>query len=183
MENFPLVNYILENFPVNINQIKGGVFVQIVENIKLLATKSNITIAEVERNCGLGQGTIGKWSKSSPVIDKLLAVATYFKVSVDSLVSDESFPSSILREDEQQLLVLYGKLSSDGKVVARHEIKKLLEEYGSEVSAESTHDNRVLETYHKLDQGRKTRVDALILSEYKRTNEGDGKEEYSSDII
>ncbi len=40
----------------------------------------------IEKECGLGSGTISKWKNSSPSVDKLLSVAQYLNVSLDFLV-------------------------------------------------------------------------------------------------
>lgn len=58
----------------------------IYENVKALCDKKHITIAELERNAGLTNGTIGKWRKAKPRIDSLQAVANYFGVTVTRLI-------------------------------------------------------------------------------------------------
>ena len=51
--------------------------------IKDLAVKKKISVAERERTLGFGNGSISKWNKQSPSVDKLNKVADYFDVSVD----------------------------------------------------------------------------------------------------
>lgn len=58
----------------------------ILDNVRVLCEKKKITIAALERELGFGNGTIGRWDKASPTIDKLQAVANYFHVKVDRLL-------------------------------------------------------------------------------------------------
>lgn len=57
----------------------------LTEIIKTLCDGKNTTFAGLERDLHLGQGTIRKWDKSSPSIEKLQKVADYFNVSIDYL--------------------------------------------------------------------------------------------------
>lgn len=58
----------------------------IVNRIKKLCDSRNTTLIGLEREIGLGRGTIRKWESYSPSIDKLEKVADYFKVSTDYLL-------------------------------------------------------------------------------------------------
>lgn len=60
----------------------------IYENIKELCDKKKISIRNLERKTGLGNGTIGKWRKpdSNPSVYKVLNVANELGVSVERLV-------------------------------------------------------------------------------------------------
>lgn len=66
------------------------------DRIKALAESSGKTIAAVEKDLGIGNGTIGRWDTSAPSADKLSAVADYFDVSVDYLLGRE--PSDEVEE-------------------------------------------------------------------------------------
>ncbi len=59
----------------------------IYKNIADLCKKSGISIAGLEKAIGLGNGTIGRWRESSPSISSVKAVADYFGVLVDDLIS------------------------------------------------------------------------------------------------
>lgn len=63
----------------------------IYENVQQLCRERNISIVELEKLCGIGNGTIGKWNGkiSSPRVDKLQAIASYFGVSVDELLREK----------------------------------------------------------------------------------------------
>lgn len=56
------------------------------DKIKELAAKRKISVAELERILGFGNGSISKWNKQSPSTEKLKQVADYFDVSLDYLV-------------------------------------------------------------------------------------------------
>lgn len=61
----------------------------LVKTIQDLCSSKNLTLIGLEREVGLGRGTIRNWDKNSPSIDKLQKVAEYFNVSIDSLISGE----------------------------------------------------------------------------------------------
>ena len=52
-----------------------------------MCVKKGISIAKLEKETGIGNGTIGRWDKSSPTVEKIKKVADYFGVSVDALIS------------------------------------------------------------------------------------------------
>lgn len=58
----------------------------IYDTIKELCKEKGISIASVEKKANLSNGTISKWNKSSPTIDKLQAVAAVLKVKIDKLL-------------------------------------------------------------------------------------------------
>lgn len=58
----------------------------IFDRIQKLCKIRNITIAALERECGLGNATIKKWGISTPSGDKLAKVADYFNVTTDYLL-------------------------------------------------------------------------------------------------
>lgn len=58
--------------------------------IKRFCAERNISISQLEKEAGLGNGTISGWKESMPRIDSLQAVAKVLKVSVDDLLSEES---------------------------------------------------------------------------------------------
>lgn len=60
-----------------------------VDRISMLCNERNISIGKLENILGFGNGTIWKWRKSSPSVEKLKAVADYFGVSIEYFLSDE----------------------------------------------------------------------------------------------
>ena len=62
----------------------------ILENITRLCKKNGISIARLERETKISNGTISRWGTSSPTIHNAKAVADYFGVTVDDLLMEET---------------------------------------------------------------------------------------------
>ena len=60
----------------------------IVERIKELCSQKGVTLAELEADLGWNR-RIYRWNENEPGIDKVKAVADYFGVTVDYLLSDD----------------------------------------------------------------------------------------------
>lgn len=54
--------------------------------IKEVCKEKGVSVAYVEKQAGLSNGTIGKWDKVSPTIENLQAVAKTLERSVDDLL-------------------------------------------------------------------------------------------------
>lgn len=65
----------------------------LLDNITKLCKKKGISIAKLERETGIGNGTIGRWDSVSPSIDNVCKVADYFEVTVDQLLSGSALAS------------------------------------------------------------------------------------------
>ena len=64
--------------------------------IKELCEKKGITITKLESDLGFGNTSIKKWKQiTSPSVDKVIKIASYFDVSVDYLLGRSEFSSSI----------------------------------------------------------------------------------------
>lgn len=59
----------------------------LLENIRRLCSKKAVSIAKLERETGIGNGTISRWDTSSPSIENVQKVADYFGVTVNDLLS------------------------------------------------------------------------------------------------
>lgn len=59
------------------------------EQILILCGKSGISIARLEREIHLGNGTIRRWKSGKAGAEKVKQVADYFGVSVDSLLAPD----------------------------------------------------------------------------------------------
>lgn len=60
----------------------------LILNIKRLCKEHGITIAGLEKELSFGAGLISRWNKSSPSLDKIIEIATYFGTSIDILVGN-----------------------------------------------------------------------------------------------
>ena len=60
----------------------------IYENVKRLCEKNKTSIWALEKSCGIGNGTIGKWAgrEADPSISVLQKIANQFGVTVDDLL-------------------------------------------------------------------------------------------------
>ena len=59
-------------------------------NVLRLCYEKNMTIQQLEKEAGLGNGTIGGWKNSSPRVDSLQAVARVLKVKVEKLLKERA---------------------------------------------------------------------------------------------
>lgn len=58
------------------------------DNVKKACTERGISICALEREVGIGNGTISRWNESNPTVDKLKKVADYFGVSIDYFLGE-----------------------------------------------------------------------------------------------
>lgn len=66
------------------------------QRIKNLCSERNISISKLESDLGFGNSSIKKWEKSSsPSVDKIIKVATYFDVTTDYLLGRTEIKGSI----------------------------------------------------------------------------------------
>ena len=77
-----------------------------------------ISVAELERTLGFGNGSISKWNKQSPSVDKLNKVADYFDVSVDYLLGrtntrSKKDNSKVALDDNDIIMTWRGQPLSD----------------------------------------------------------------------
>lgn len=87
------------------------------DKIKELCKSHGTSIPRLEEKLDFGAGTISKWKRSSPSVDKLLKVAEYFQVSLDWLVDRKGF--LVKRQDftEKELAIIqtYRMFNSEGE--------------------------------------------------------------------
>lgn len=62
----------------------------LVGRIETAAKGKGLTFKALEREIGLGNGTIKRWEVQSPRLDKLVMVADYLHISLDELVYGRS---------------------------------------------------------------------------------------------
>lgn len=89
----------------------------ITNKIRELAQDRMMSIAELERKLNFSQGSIRKWDVSTPGVDKLDQVATYFDVSVDYLLGRESYEDMKLnqaRADFADIDATFFRIDTDG---------------------------------------------------------------------
>lgn len=60
----------------------------LLEKIKSLCKSNNISVAGLEKSCGLGNATIRGWENSNPSVRNIKKVANHFGVPVDYFLDD-----------------------------------------------------------------------------------------------
>lgn len=104
----------------------------IKDRILLLAEEHGMSISALELNLGFGNGTIQKWDKVSPSIDKIRKVANYFNVSVGFLCDgeDEGFierdrlrEAMLHNENIRGLMDMASKCSADEIMTLKEMLK------------------------------------------------------------
>lgn len=85
----------------------------LVSRIRGKCAEQGTSIKALEREIGLGNGTISRWNTSIPSYDKIIKVADYLNVSFYWLISGQE--SKELSPEEQQLIEYYRKADGCGK--------------------------------------------------------------------
>lgn len=62
----------------------------LASKIKELCAENGVSIRKLERECDIGNGTVGRWDKSSPNLANLQKVADYFGIPVCELLEQEN---------------------------------------------------------------------------------------------
>ena len=109
----------------------------ISNKIRELCEDNGISLSTLERNLGFSAGLISRWDKNSPSIDKIIQVADYFNVSVDSLIGRnlENDISSLENQFVEKIIYDTKKYSIRWNRVAS-ETKKLMQLIQAEIDNE-----------------------------------------------
>ncbi len=73
----------------------------LLSNIREMCKRHNITVTLLEKELDIGAGTISRWNKANPSIDRVMAIARFFEVSIDALVGYEVRKGGSRRVDGQ----------------------------------------------------------------------------------
>ena len=87
--------------------------ISLTEQIHELAKQNGTSFSGIEKALHFGNGTIRAWDQSKPSYDKVVAVADFFGVSIDTLVGRAS--GDYIAEDERQLLALFRSMNAEGR--------------------------------------------------------------------
>lgn len=79
-----------------------------LQPIRILCREKGCSLAEIERDLGIGNGVIAKWEKGkkSPPVDTLRKIADYFDVSLDLVCGrnmESLFPSFNASKKDQSI--------------------------------------------------------------------------------
>lgn len=120
----------------------------VVDRIEAVIKEKGLNFKRVERECGLGNGTIKRWETQSPRLDKLAKVSEYLKVSLDYLVygtGDSNRTETVcdgvpLTESEADLVAMYRLIEeADRKTIFDLTKLKYEQSTGEKVSIYSTY--------------------------------------------
>lgn len=92
----------------------------IVKRIREEGKKYGMTIASIERNTQISNGTIGKWDKSVPSVENIYKVSKLLNVSMEYLLFGEKTDTN-LSLDEIEWLELYREIPDKLKKDLKHE--------------------------------------------------------------
>lgn len=108
--------------------IRKEFLMTIYDRIKYLAEQQRLSIRGLEEKLGYGNGTIRRWEKQVPGVDKIQKVADYFNVSVDYLLgrSEEKIDYAALEDAIDNAKSFDGKPMSDND---REVIRGILKGY------------------------------------------------------
>ena len=62
----------------------------VYENVKQLCIDHNISIAAMEREAGLTNGTVNGWKRKNPSWGSLEKIAKYFDITISKLVEEKA---------------------------------------------------------------------------------------------
>lgn len=77
----------------------------IPERIQIKAKEKGLSLKALEKEIGLGNGTIRRWAENSPQCDKLSLVANYLHISLDWIIFGKE--SENLSEREKEIIKAY----------------------------------------------------------------------------
>ena len=103
----------------------------LTDRIKSLAEPLNMTFASIERDVGIGRGTIRKWDTNCPAADRLLKVANLLNTTTDFLLTGDDH-KKLLSFDDKEWLSLIHQLPPEAQSEFRGELKGYLKRLNEE---------------------------------------------------
>lgn len=127
-------HYIKRKYPTCQEEI--CIFYKMVDKLKEISAQKGYTLKSLERACGFGNSTIGKWDKNIPSIDKVLRVCAVLQVPLSAVIDDPYAVNNapVLTPGEQSLLTAYRELNEEGQ-------RKVLD-YARDLTAIEIYKNR-----------------------------------------
>ena len=84
------------------------------ERVQELCKKNSISVSELEKTLGFGNGYISKLGQSTPNTSKVKLIADYFNVSIDYIITGEEkhpIPVPKMTDEYYKLISIYSSLS------------------------------------------------------------------------
>lgn len=79
----------------------------LVNNIKKLCQEHNTTVSQVEKDLFMSPGLISRWAKNIPTLDRIMDIASYFDVTLDSIIASSASSRKNDNTIDTLLSVLY----------------------------------------------------------------------------
>lgn len=105
-----------------------------VDNIRRGCKAKGITLAELERKLGFGNGVIARWetAKTAPPIDRLTAISEELEIPMDELCrAEENTPASVpadgLTASQKELIRLLPLLTDSEVTVLLTTVRSLID--------------------------------------------------------
>lgn len=109
----------------------------LLDRIKDLAQKNNITVKGLEISAGLGNGTIRRWDASPPSADKLLKIANLLNTTMDFLMTGQVTTTiSMLSPEDMEWLNLIQRLPEKKQIEFKSKMEGYLDCYEESVAAD-----------------------------------------------
>ena len=84
------------------------------ERVQELCKKNSMSVSELEKTLGFGNGYISKLGQSTPNTSKIKLIADYFNVSIDYIITGEEkhpIPVPKMTDEYYKLISIYSSLS------------------------------------------------------------------------
>lgn len=81
----------------------------IVANIKKLCQEHNISISQLEKDLYMSPGLISRWNKNMPTLDRIIDIAEYFAVPLDTIAGKVDTTSQLNKTINRLIYTLYQK--------------------------------------------------------------------------
>lgn len=106
-----------------------------VDTIRRLCKEQGKTLFSLEQECGLGNGSINKWDRSSPSVAKVIAVANALGVSIADLIGGQEKMPTLVSEDglseaEQSMIKLFRLVPAEDQGMVTQMIEAALRSRG-----------------------------------------------------
>lgn len=105
----------------------------IVERIKQKCKEKNTSMNALEKELGLGNGTIRLWDTKEPGSGKVIAVAKRLDCSLDWILTGKEAPD--LSPEEQKLVEYYRSMDDTGKRILMNDAAGIANSNPAGVSA------------------------------------------------
>ena len=84
----------------------------LVNNIKKICKDQNISVSVLEKELFMSPGLISRWVKNTPALDRVLEIANYLQVSLDTLIGNANDTGTNDKVTYQLLSKLYDRTTN-----------------------------------------------------------------------